>query len=343
MFCSRLDHFVKIESGTAPLFRCCHMANPPRFNSLVEMENSIWLKEIKSEFEQDRWPLECIRCRESEELGLDSVRTISNLKHAQLSSTRSDYIVADVVVDTVCNAACPICSEDLSSTIAKYKSIPINPFNGLDHLAGIDPDRIVQLDILGGEPGASRRSKQFLDDLVKYKNLQAIHISTNGSMKIHQIESLLKKNIRVDLVISMDGTERIFEYCRFPLKWSKFINSVKYYCDLRDQYSHLSILLWSSISALCINDLPNMLKFAQSMNIPLNGSPVQYPQALSIYKKNFLTKGSKSLLEKSNFDFAKKIANLVETELDNTIELEEFLKLNDSVRNISFKDYLTLC
>lgn len=343
MECSRLNHFVKIETGSAPLFRCCHMVNPPRFNTLEELESSQWLDSIQNDFKKDQWPEECKRCQQTEDAGLESVRMISNRQHSKLEQIHKNYLVTDVVVDTVCNAACPICSENLSSTIARMKKIPINPFNGLNVLNTIDKDRIVQLDILGGEPGASRRSKQLLKDLSHFKNLQTIHISTNGSMIIPEIENLLGRGIAVDLVISMDGTESVFEYCRFPIKWDKFMKSVEHYNAFRKLYSKLSILLWSSISSLCIGDLDNMIAFANNFDIPINGAPIQYPEILSISKNNFLTSQALEKIHLSSNEFAVKLKPLICTDMTNSQdELISFLSNNDKIRNTDFRNIFNL-
>lgn len=338
MYCSRLDHFLKIETGTKPLFRCCHMVSPPKFDSLEEIEQSTWLKTVKTTLEKDQWPSECIRCQKSEEVGLDSIRTISNRQHEKFIKIREDYLVIDVVADTICNAACPICSEDLSSTIAKLKLIPINQFNGKYYLDQFPKERILQLDLLGGEPGASKRSKNILANLKDYPNLQTIHLSTNGSVKIKELEPILMKGIRVELVISMDGTGSIFEYARFPIKWKTFLSTIKYYCNLREKYSNLSLLLWSSISALCLGDLDNMISFSQLHNIPLNGSAIEFPAPLGITNKNFVTLAAKEKLSNNDNEFIKKILISVATENENDSSLIEFLEQNDSIRKTNFKN-----
>lgn len=317
------------------------MASPPRFKTVAELEASAWNKMMIDELENNSWPTECVRCQQAEQAGFDSVRVISNKQHDTLTKIHKDYLVVDVVVDTICNAACPICSADLSSTIAKLEGIPINPFDGISILETIPRDRIVQLDILGGEPGASKRSQQLLQSLADFPLLQKIHISTNGSMQIKEIERLLENGVHVDLVISMDGTEQVFEYCRFPLEWNKFAKNVKHYKQLQKKYSNLSLLLWSSISALCVSDLPNMLEFAHSLEIPFNGAPIQFPEVISIGKTNHLTSNAKEILTNSKYHFANKLAPLVAVESkDSSNELEHFLTNNDAIRKINYRNFI---
>jgi hypothetical protein len=160
-------------------------------------------------------------------------------------------------------------------------------------------------------------------------------------MQIKEIERLLEKGVHVDLVISMDGTEQVFEYCRFPLEWDRFSKNVKHYRQLQKQYPNLSLLLWSSISALCISDLPNMIEFAESLGISFNGAPVQFPEVLSIGKTNRLTTQAKAILINSKHQFANKLAPLVAVESkDSTNELEHFLANNDATRKINYRNFL---
>jgi hypothetical protein len=338
MECFRLNHFLKIEPGIKPLYRCCHMINAPKFDSLKELENSKWLANTKQLMKNNQWPDECLRCKTAEEVGLESVRVISNKNHQTFKKVLDDYLIVDIVVDTICNAACPICSEEVSSKIAKLKSIPIVKFDGLNFLNDVPKHRVIQIDILGGEPGASKKSKKLLTELEQYNNLKVVHISTNGSTKILEIENLLKKGTRVDLVISMDGTKSVFEYSRFPIKWNKFVDTISYYKTLQEKYANLSLLLWTSISALCLEDLSNMLKFSKEIGIPLNGSPVHFPNEISISRKNFLTVKSKEILLQDDSDFIKKIVSLIATdEEDSSTELLKFLSNNDQIRKTNYK------
>jgi len=317
------------------------MIDPPRFDSLNEIENSTWLKSVKDRFANNEWPTECTRCKESEDAGLESVRMIDNKNHLALKTIKEDYLKVDVVVNTICNAACPICSEEVSSKIAKLKGLPTNSFDGLKFLDELPLERIIQLDVLGGEPGSSKRTKKLLGELDKFHNLQTVHLSTNGLAKIPEVKKILETNRKVDLVISMDGVESVFEYCRFPIKWKKFEENLQHYRSLQKNYSNLSLLLWCSISALCVGNIPKMLQFSRDIGIPLNGAPIFYPRELWISNKNFLTLPAKELLLNDNNEFSKNIARLIATEeKDNSEELASFLSKSDKIRNIDYKDYI---
>ena len=86
MYCPRLDHFVRFNSN-GTVSRCGHMINAPEFDTLAEMESSVWLQQIKDRMSQDQWPPECARCQETEP---NSIRMFSIELDKQTS--QQDYL-----------------------------------------------------------------------------------------------------------------------------------------------------------------------------------------------------------------------------------------------------------
>ena len=312
------------------------MVNEPRFNSLIEMEQSKWLADIKEKLTNDIWPAECVRCKQREDIGEGSMRTMSNDNNEQLSKVNENYLIVDVIIDTICNAACQICSSKVSSTYAKTFDIAVNKFKGLPILQQLPADRIVQLDILGGEPGASKKAKQFMSTLVyQYPNLQTVRINSNGSIIIPEVQSLLDKGVTVDLCFSMDGTTKVFEYCRWPIKWNTFLSTLTYYANLRNKYLNLIVSTWSSFSAFSIADLPYIIIATQDLNVPHGGAGITFPAVIAIQRTNFLTLAAKQILSGTP------LAQLIATDVnDNSAELTAFIKRNDAARGINIADYL---
>ena len=59
MHCPRLDHFVRFNND-GKISRCGHMTSSPGFESLEDMEASVWLADLKDKFSKNIWPQECI-------------------------------------------------------------------------------------------------------------------------------------------------------------------------------------------------------------------------------------------------------------------------------------------
>lgn len=341
MFCSRIDHFLKLNS-TNDFNKCCFMVQQPRFRTVAEMESSAWLSKIKGEMANDVWPAECLRCRSAEESGVISRRQDSNNQHKHLVKICPDYLRINFEVDTVCNAACQTCGPELSTFYAKLLKVPVTDYSGLTHLAEqyIDPNRIIEIDLTGGEPAVSKSIRHFLESGIDNFPLSLLRIYTNGSAKIRGLERLLSKGLRIDLYMSMDGTDRVFEYCRFPIKWQKFCATLNYYKDLATQYDNLTVRLWGALTSLSILDLDNILDFAAVNNLMFNGAIVGRPDALRVEKNNFLTRYGKELLLKSNHEYARNLAAFMVTDKKETSdELNAHIAKADSIRNIRFEEY----
>jgi sulfatase maturation enzyme AslB (radical SAM superfamily) len=99
----------------------------------------------------------------------------------------------------------------------------------------------VEIDINGGEPTASPNYKKLLKNLSR--SVKIIRINTNGSKIIPEIEELLKKEIRVIITLSFDGTKNIHDYARWPILWKDYEKNVSKYIELRKKYTTLRLNL----------------------------------------------------------------------------------------------------
>jgi hypothetical protein len=155
MHCPRLNHFVRFNpNGTVS--RCGHMINAPQFDTLEDMESSMWLIKIKDKMARDEWPSECGRCQETEPNSIRAYSVKLNDQTAQL-----DYLQVGGVLDNLCNAACQTCNENLSTRIGSLNGPGFPVINNLDQFWNLPQERIVHLDINGGEPGYSKNYKRY--------------------------------------------------------------------------------------------------------------------------------------------------------------------------------------
>jgi len=333
MHCPRLKHFARINPD-ATVGRSGHMVMAPGFGSFEELESSDWSNNIQLQMDRDEWPQECRRCQTTEQLSNTSIRLDSIERDKVLKKIKKDYLIIGGVLDNVCNTACQFCSAELSTKIGTLESgknyIKINNvflFNSLPK------DRIVELDINGGEPSYSKNYRQLLENLPP--NIKIVRINTNAS-KYLDIEQLLKNNITVIITVSFDGTKKIFEYTRWPIKWSTFNNNIKKYKQLREQYSNFKLQFWSSISAYTVGDLDNMLEYANSHDIPYSYGLIELPGALHIRYKNKFTLTAVEQLKSSNSKLAKDLLKILATKTNNDDELVRFIRKQDILRGTDY-------
>jgi sulfatase maturation enzyme AslB (radical SAM superfamily) len=315
MYCPRLDHFVRFNpNGTVS--RCGHMVKAPQFDSLTDMDYSKWLRRIKEQFEQNLWPNECIRCEQTESIGQSSIRL--NAITFDQKQTQSDYLIVGGVLDNICNSGCLTCNENLSTKIGSLKSKTYTIVDNTNRFWSLPLERIVQLDINGGEPSASKNYKQVLLNLPK--NVRSIRVNTNCSMIIDELENLIDQGIEVTVTVSLDGIEKVHDLVRWPIKWDRFYENLLKYQSM----PNLNLNTWTTVSALNIKDLNNIFKFVLDHKLKHSYALLNMPDVLNIRYSNSMTNPYRDL-----------IPGQVAVDRNNQIELDEYLTKQYRLRGLN--------
>ena len=338
MQCPRLDHFVRLNH-TGKIGKCGHMTQAPEFDSLAAMQHSVWLEKIKKQMEDNIWPKECVRCAMTEETSNTSIRLDMIERDRILNSIQRDYLIVGGVLDNVCNSACQSCNAELSTKIGSLTSKDYKKINNYDNFFSLPQDRIVEVDVNGGEPTASPNYKRLLKNLST--STKIIRINTNGSRVIPEIEELLKKEMRVIITLSFDGTKNVHDYVRWPILWEDYKKNIARYVELQTQYENLRLNFWTTVSCLNVGDLGNIIDYAGGIDIDHAYGFCIEPSLLDIRYINKLTMTAKEKLLSSG----NKLLSVVATKcgslnIDNSTELKNFINAQDTLRKINFKDYL---
>jgi sulfatase maturation enzyme AslB (radical SAM superfamily) len=329
MHCPRLDHFVRLNQDGS-VGKCGHMVNAKGFESYEELEHSEWMKGIRNTMSRDRWPDECTRCQQSERVKGESIRTNSIVRHKMLHPIRKDYLIVGGVLDNVCNSACQSCNAGLSTKIGSLESKKDFPrVDNYEVFKKLPQERIIEFDVNGGEPTASKNYKKILKALPD--NVKIVRMNTNGSRMISEIEDVLKRNIMVIVTMSLDGIGKVHDYTRWPIKWDNYKKTVDAYKKLQEKYKLLQLDFWTTVSCLNIKNLPEIINFAKNKNIPHDWAFLNKPSVLNIRYKNRFTTLAKHMSPKE-----------IAVEEDNSEQLELFIKRQDALRNISVNDYFNL-
>ena len=288
MYCPRLNHFVRFNpNGTVS--RCGHMVDAPQFNTLEEMDSSLWLLTVKKEFAKDQWPEECSRCQQTEQLTQTSIR-LNAIEFDKLQK-QTDYLSVGGVLDNICNSGCLTCNENLSTMIGGLKSKTYPIVDNSSKFWALPLDRVVHLDINGGEPSASKNYKHILANLPP--SIQSVRVNTNCGIIIDELEDLSKRGVQVTVTVSLDGIGSVYEYVRWPVKWDKFYSNLMKYREMP-----VKLNLWTTVSALNIDDLPNIIAFARQYNIDHSYAYLEEPVELAVKNKD--TPESLAYIQKQN-------------------------------------------
>lgn len=276
MHCPRLDHFLRFNyNGT--LSRCGHMNEPPQFHTLEEMENSEWLRVTKEKFENNQWPEECNRCYQTEAENNTSIRL--NAIKLDLLEPSSDYLQVGGILDNLCNAACQTCTPDNSTRIGSLSGRIFPIIDNSNAFYKLPQDRIIHLDISGGEPSYSKNYKNLLKNLPP--NLRTLRLNTNGSVVLKELEDIAQNGVEVTVTLSCDGIGSVFEFVRWPLLWDEFYKNLMIYKSMP-----VKINLWTTVSSLNDEDLPNIIEFAKQHGIDHSYAYLNDPPELAVENKN---------------------------------------------------------
>lgn len=339
-YCPRIDHFVRFNQNNT-IGKCGHMIGAPAFSSWHEMQNSQWLLDIKKQMEAGLLPPECQRCADTEKIdSTHSVRLQSLPRHKILSAINKDYLILGGVLDNVCNSACQSCSAGFSTKIGslydKKNYIKINNQSLMDR---VPLDRVVELDLNGGEPTASPAYKSLLENLPD--SVKVIRVNTNGSRLLPNIVGILDRKIHVIVTLSLDGTGPVHDYARWPIKWDDYCRIVDQYIELARQHKNLSLQAWTTVHALNLGDLGRILDFADTKGLDHSWAYLENPPELNPKKQNHLTISAKSSLTACDDPRIQKILSLTAVDENNQDTLDCFIESQDRLRNINIKDYIS--
>jgi sulfatase maturation enzyme AslB (radical SAM superfamily) len=313
------------------------MTNAKEFVNVNKMQNSTWLKELKEQMYNDQWPKECVRCEMTEKTSNTSIRLDMIERDRILKAIKKDYLIVGGVLDNICNSACQSCNAQLSTKIGSLESKRYKKINNYDNFFLLPQDRIVEVDVNGGEPTASPNYKKLLKNLPE--SVKIIRINTNGSRVIPEVVALLEHGIRVIITISFDGTGAVHDYARWPIKWSIYKENVSKYLELRTQYKNLRLNFWTTVSCLNVGDLDNIVQYASNNKIDHAYGFCITPTELDVRHSNKLTVDAKEKLSTSRSTLLQSIGTTCASLKNNSAELKQFVQSQDALRNISFTNY----
>jgi len=272
MHCPRLDHFVRFNPNGS-VSRCGHMVSAPEFDTLESMDTSAWLVMVKSATA----PAECVRCTETEALHGTSIR-----KHAikfDAVQKQKDYLIVGGVLDNLCNSACMTCNEQLSTRIGSLRSRQFPIVDNSSRFWQLPLERVVHLDINGGEPSYSKNYRHILANLPA--RIRSVRLNTNCSTVLTELLPLAERGVDVTVTVSFDGIGETHDFVRWPIKWDKFYENLMTYKTMP-----VRLNLWTTVSVLNQHQLPDIIEFAREHGIDHEYAYLKHPAVLDVNNKD---------------------------------------------------------
>lgn len=285
---------------------------------------------------------------------------VSDLSANEIFNTDAFKTLRESSLGNVKHRACRVCWQKEEETgnsprlnSASMSEHQVEHFDTLSktNLSLHDKTFLKNLRILksaGGEPFLSKGWIDLISQLSKegYSKEIIIQVTTNGTIINSEILDVLTKFKRVDYTLSIDGTEKIYDYVRYPMLWRKFKDNIDIFTKQFNSTTHVSCC----VSVYNAFNLLDLYDFSKSKGVSVGFDTVHprggrldvniLPRSLREKLITYLSRSEETTLAFRNilnylesnlkYEFAEHIQRITKYEI----------QALDSVRNQSYKDYL---
>ena len=243
------------------------------------------LKDLRRQLINGEWPQACTNCKDAEDNGIGSMRTIWNagLAPAIIPIVEivdpKDIKYLDLTFGTKCNSKCMTCSSDLSDFWEEewesvwriqpeqkrnLKRVSIDDITAqklVDNFPNVEA-----ISFIGGEPTISDEHVEFLKLLIATGRNRQIRLSyvTNLTGMSDELLNMWKQFGKVHVSVSIDGYQKVNEYIRYPFKWKKVEANLRTYVAAVqtsiEQYGHDHAKTQFSIGLSCTISMFNAVQ-----------------------------------------------------------------------------------
>ena len=219
--------------------------------------------------------------------------------------TTDQVMLTDIKIGNTCNFACVMCNPKDSSMIYNYWSknkdnefvqehLKEDPkyfekakFTGFkqnayrDYIENVleNNDKIKRISLLGGEPTLDEKLFAMLYNISNDRKKKiALNIITNGSNNMVERTKKLGPFEKIHWTLSLEGVQDVQDYARYGSKWKEVEHNILE--QLR--YDPTSITVAPLVQATTLTGLPELIKWANSYNLPLHVQDIYAPTYLGL-------------------------------------------------------------
>ena len=310
------------------------------------------IQQVRQDMLQGQRPVACGKCWNLEDAGIVSDRLLKNKTMSFYKDVDTQQLFDQCVanqhtttlykIDTsnTCNATCVTCNSQSSSAWGslerKNNRAPAKSWRIRNTTADtwIDYAAATSIIFRGGEPLLSATNFYILEQLIAHNNTRCfISFVTNGSVTPSDYQlGLLAQFSNKNFCFSIDGIGPVFEYMRYPLKWSSIEKNLEY-C----KSNNISRSVSYTLSNLNVWYHAQTVNWFQDNDLQYQLNPVYNP---AHFQPSVLPLGIKQqILDQSG---CKDLVPLLEPQCSQT-DLDLFftkLKKQDEWKGIHLQDYL---
>jgi MoaA/NifB/PqqE/SkfB family radical SAM enzyme len=325
-------------------------------HTLKEYSRSIFIAQIRQEFQQDQWPAGCVRCKTEEQHNIKSKRQLDydrwHKHYAQYEIHCDQWLTASIAFGNTCNLKCITCGSHSSSKWhdeyleiygKNFQHVKFYQNDFVDDFVNQTPG-IIHLDIPGGEPFLSgvAEQKKMLNHYVESGQAGniSLHYTTNATVfpdaEWWQLWSHFQE---IDMQLSIDGIGPRYEYIRYPAKWTDTVINTKRYIQKEQELGNVRLSVSHTVSAYNIFYLDEFFTWCYNQGLPTpwlgrvhtpaHMSPAVWPNKEHIVKQ----------LQLSQFEEVKTWADMIADTNQSELfdQFCEKLHQHDQYRGLDFK------
>ena len=333
---------------------CCQAKENHDFyinnKSVDEVFNSLYFKEARQKFIENKWPNACESCRVSEEKGISTRRSLENTRwqHLDWEQLKNNPKIHcfDLRLGNQCNLSCVMCSP--RNSVAWY-----DEYKNYEHINSWKPegglrwarqgtliedirnnlDSVQMLYFSGGEPLLNKKHFEIINLCIE-KNLASnidLVYDTNGTAVTQEVINKWNCFKNVQINFSIDGVGSINEYIRYPIKWNDVVSKFELL-----QGSKVKVYLQFALGAHNLLDYHNVEDLIDYYNFErVNVSIVHWPTFMSVDNLHDNVKQyAKVKYNMTKTHRTRKIVRALEYTGAEPIELQQYFTKLDKARNL---------
>ena len=245
---------------------------------------------MREQMRKGEWPDICKICKDAEDANLVSYRMIqhqkfplvNNIDYNQENGLTLKYL--DIKYTNKCNLACRMCKPTDSSLLAEeflyskeWPKFMGNQSDSVKHYELIDWNKqardkveytkqlvkngLIYYKVTGGEPMACKYFMECIDWIIEndYAKNMVLFFTTNGIKFNKKLMNKFIKFKQINFTVSIDGTEKIYDYIRYHGSWDKIQKSMDLVQSYKDRYPEK----FTAITASCILQFYNLFNIAE--------------------------------------------------------------------------------
>ena len=286
---------------------CCQTTEYVPTDPFTELDlekrwQSDYYKTIRQQFLDGKEPTKCTNCFTTEKHNGISDRMNYNTRYQDIllepnvetGNEHNSPIDLELRPGNLCNLKCRMCGPQSSSQLEKEQAQNPALFRGYDLVVDVDEvyseknlefllknvDKGQQIKFLGGEPTIMPEVNDILDRLIETNNTTVpIHLTTNCTNTTEQFMNKIKQFTRISFNYSVDGTGKVVEYIRHPVKFNTINNNIQVYNNMI--YAEQDLISFA-FQAYNLFNLYDTVKWAADLGVLVHANLVSDPVWCSI-------------------------------------------------------------